>query len=36
MKNQIETLGGSVSVESEPNKGSIFKVVFWAWASPEL
>jgi signal transduction histidine kinase len=28
MKNQIETLGGSVSVESEPNKGSIFKVVF--------
>ena len=28
LKNQIETLGGSISVESEPNVGSTFKVIF--------
>lgn len=28
VKNQIETLGGNISVESVPDKGSIFKVVF--------
>ena len=28
LKNQIETLGGSISVKSEPDIGSTFKVVF--------
>lgn len=28
IKNQIETLGGSISVDSAPDKGSTFKVVF--------
>jgi sensor histidine kinase regulating citrate/malate metabolism len=28
LKNQIETLGGKISVNSEPNQGSAFKVVF--------
>lgn len=27
-KNQIESLGGSISVESEPNKGTTFKITF--------
>ena len=28
LKNQIETLGGTISVTSEPNRGSTFEVVF--------
>jgi len=28
LKNQIETLGGTISVQSEPEQGSTFKVIF--------
>jgi signal transduction histidine kinase len=27
-KNQVESLGGKISVESEPNKGTAFKIHF--------
>jgi len=27
-KNQVESLGGKISVESEPNKGTAFKIQF--------
>jgi signal transduction histidine kinase len=27
-KNQVESLGGKISVESEPNKGTAFKIRF--------
>jgi chemotaxis protein histidine kinase CheA len=27
-KNQVEALGGKISVQSEPNKGTAFKIHF--------
>jgi signal transduction histidine kinase len=29
-KSQVETLGGKIEVESQPNKGSNFKIYFYA------